>query len=419
MNCLSFTGIASGRSLPFCRPEAEPYLTKSPLVIWRDDFGYTVAVMNLETQISHDLWAAVRRSYESQAWSNAILDGIYHLSDVIRSRTGLQSDGTALAGQALGGKSPKLRLNKLQTESDQSIQTGVEQLLRGIFQAIRNPRSHGRLEDSQADADSLLVFINYVLGLIDHARTSFSLDEAVSRALDENFVPNERYAGLVVDEIPQRQLLQVGLAVFERQGKGSHKRLPFFFQALLERLSPEDRGEFFAALSADLRDSSDDDSLRLVLQILRPEQWPELSEVARLRSENRLLRNFRDGGVNLETGKCSSGALATWSPQFWPQFTLKNELMDAAIDKLSSSRLEAQEFARQFALPHLPSLADKPSFRLQFAIANRIKGGDAVVYKAVKYGVIWTLDVWNKIVTNALTAYEHEQPPLEDDDIPF
>lgn len=60
--------------------------------------------MNIQTAISGELWAAIRRSYESEAWANAILDGIHHLSDAIRLKTGLQSDGTALAGQALGAQ---------------------------------------------------------------------------------------------------------------------------------------------------------------------------------------------------------------------------------------------------------------------------------------------------------------------------
>ncbi len=126
--------------------------------------------MNLETEIGQDLWKAVRRSYESQAWSNAILDSIHHLSDTLRTKTGLQSDGTALAGQALGGKNPKLRLNRLQTDTEKSIQAGVEQLLRGLYQAIRNPRSHEHLADSQVEADALIVFVNYLLKLFGYAR---------------------------------------------------------------------------------------------------------------------------------------------------------------------------------------------------------------------------------------------------------
>src|SRR5437764_11655835 len=104
--------------------------------------------MNLETEINPELWQAIRRSYENGAYANAILDSIHFLSEAIRMKTGLQSDGTALAGQAFGGKSPKLRLNRLETESEQNIQHGVEQLLRGVYQALRNPRSHGRVDDT-------------------------------------------------------------------------------------------------------------------------------------------------------------------------------------------------------------------------------------------------------------------------------
>lgn len=370
--------------------------------------------MNLQTQISPELWTAVRRSYESQAWSNAILDGIHHLSDVIRARTDLHSDGTALAGQAFGGKSPKLSLNKLQTETDKSIQAGVEQLLRGIYQAIRNPRSHGRVEDRQADADALLVFVNYVLGLIGHAKTSFSLEETVARVLDEDFVPNMRYAELLVEEIPARQRLQVGLETLGLRAQANPERLGFFFQTLLEKLSTEDRAEYFAALSRELRDSSGEDSLRMVLQILRPEQWPELSEVARLRSEHRLLKNFRGGLADIESGECLSGGLATLAIPFWPHFTLKKEFMEAATDGLSASRPEALAYALSFALDHLSSLADKPPGRLQAVIANRIKEGNASVYLSVKFDLIWKKDTWNKRVNEAMAAYDAMQEQQQD-----
>lgn len=369
--------------------------------------------MNLQTQISSELWTAVQRSYESQAWSNAILDGIYHLSDLIRARADLDSDGTALVGQAFGGKSPKLSLNRLQTETDRNIQVGVEQLLRGIYQAIRNPRSHGRVEDTQVDADALLVFINYVLGLIGHAKTSFSLEETVARIFDEDFVPNKRYAELLVEEIPARQRLPVWLKTFESRTQANPERLTFFLQALLEKLSSSDRAEYYAALSGELRDASGEDPLRIILQILRPEQWSELSEVARLRSEHRLLKNFRSGLADPESGKCLAGELATLACPFWAHFTLKKEFIEAAIDGLSASRLEALEYARQFALQHLPLLAEKPPWRLQTAIENRIKAKDELVYLSVKYELIWNKDLWNKKVNEALVAYaaKNEQQP--------
>ncbi len=389
--------------------------------------------MNIETEISPELWTAVRRSYESQAWSNAILDGIYYLSDVIRSRTGLQSDGTALAGQALGGKSPKLRLTKLQSESDISLQTGAEALLRGLYQAVRNPRSHDRVDDSQKTADSLLVFVDYLLGLIGHAKTAFSLDEAVSRVLEEHFVPSERYASLLAEEIPPRQRLNVALAAFEREGNADQKRLAFFYQAVLEKLPPEERGEFFGALSESLRGSSDDDTLRAVMQILRPEQWIELTEVSRLRSESRLLRDFRNGRYDKKTKRCIGGALATWAIGFWPYFTLKAEFLDAAADLISSPSDHTYDYLWEFGFTSLPSLADAPTYRIQKALIGKIKNRDSDVYISVKYEIIWDKAVWDKWMVKALAEYEaaeqaEEQaqakpiPPAdssEDDDIPF
>ena len=95
------------------------------------------------------------------------------MSDVIRAKTELQSDGAALVGQALGGKNPKLRLNRLETQTEKDLQAGVEQLVRGLYLAIRNPRSHERLDDSQPDADALIVFVNYVLTYWDMLKRRF------------------------------------------------------------------------------------------------------------------------------------------------------------------------------------------------------------------------------------------------------
>jgi len=209
--------------------------------------------MNLETEIDRELWQAVRRSYESQVWSNAVLDSIHYLSDVLRAKSGLQSDGTALVGQALGGKAPKLRLNRLETQSEKDVQAGVEQLLRGIYQSIRNPRSHERLEDTQVDADALIVFVNYLLKLIGHARAVFSIDECVGRILDKNFVSNERYATLLVEEIPARNRLQVALTVFHRKSEGDGEKLRYYFDAVIAKLSDEEGKELFQAISTELR----------------------------------------------------------------------------------------------------------------------------------------------------------------------
>src|SRR5262245_23306316 len=86
--------------------------------------------MNLETALDPRLWDAARTSLEARNFKAAILDGIHLLTDVIRQRSGLDGDGVALVGAAFGGSSPKLKVNRLQTESELNIQRGVEAMLR-------------------------------------------------------------------------------------------------------------------------------------------------------------------------------------------------------------------------------------------------------------------------------------------------
>src|SRR6266403_1765987 len=98
--------------------------------------------MDLESRIDKRLWNAIESSYQDRNYTTAILDSIHFVSQLIRDKSGLESDGQPLAGDAFGGPNPRLKVNSLQTESDRNVQKGVEALLRGLYQAIRNPRSH-------------------------------------------------------------------------------------------------------------------------------------------------------------------------------------------------------------------------------------------------------------------------------------
>jgi len=94
--------------------------------------------MNLQTHIRNSLWLAIQSTYQAGNYSHAILDAMHYLSNVLREKTGVDGDGTTLVGQALGGDSPRLRINKLQTETERNEQRGIESVLRGLYQAIRN-----------------------------------------------------------------------------------------------------------------------------------------------------------------------------------------------------------------------------------------------------------------------------------------
>jgi uncharacterized protein (TIGR02391 family) len=376
--------------------------------------------MNLQTEISTPLWLAVQRSYEAQAWSNAILDATQFLGDLIRSRTDLQSDGVALIGQALGGKAPRLRLNRLQTESEQSVQAGAEQLLRGLYQAIRNPRSHERIEDTKADADALIVFVDFLLRLIGHAHSALSVEDAAARVLDSDFVPSRRYAELIVGEIPTRQKLQVALTVFRRRSETEGTKLRPFFDAAFAVLAAEDQELLLDAISNELRDNKGESGLRSVLQLLPTELWERLSEPARLRSENRLISDLKDGRYSRTTARCLGGSLATWSVGFWPQFLLKREVLGVLTEKLRSLDREQLGYVVQFCFSSLEGLAPAPPPSLEKVVIAALKRGDAEVKNAMDGLMLFGRWTWSKDVDAALAAFQEAQSFADDDDdLPF
>lgn len=383
--------------------------------------------MNLESEVSEELWRAVERNYTADNWSNAILDAIYCLTDTIRTKTGLQSDGVALVGQAFGGNSPKLRLNRLQTETEKSIQSGMEQMLRGIFQALRNPRSHDRLPDTQADANSVILFVDLLLRQIGVAKTEFVLDTCVDRILEKNFVPNSQYANLIVQEIPERQRLDVALTVYQRKSLGDGSKLRYFFDAITPWLSYDEDVELLRAISDELRETEDTIVLRVVLQILDPDRWLRIDEIARLRTEHWLIRDMQDGRLGAN-GKCSGGSLATWCAGFLSNFSLKSEVVSCLNRLLSSYNSEAQDYVFRFFFNHLGKLCHEPPKSLESCLLRNLTKGDVRFYNALKSvnfvydqtPILWQNEEWNRKVRKALDEFKEAAPAaIGEGDLPF
>jgi uncharacterized protein (TIGR02391 family) len=379
--------------------------------------------MNLETRVSPALWSAIRAPYESRNFTGAILDGIYVLTEVLREKSDSEADGAALVGHALGGSTPKVKITPLRSESDWNEQKGLEQILRGIYQGIRNPRSHGKRGDSQEDADAILLFLDSILKKLGEAQTLFSKPAFLDRVFDPHFLQTDHYASLLVEEIPVKYLLEVFYDVYRRRDEAKGNALHYFFQALLRRFPEEEQGEIWATVSADLRTASDFASIRSVVQMLKPEQWSKVAEVARLRIENRFIEDMKTGVYDARAKKCRSGALATWATGFLPQFTLKKEASSALMESLASDNREQQDYVFQFFFHALVSLVGKENLRLRRIMIGGLKAGDVRFHSRVTDFLEEEADkAWGPEVIAAFNAFEEqsvESSADTDDDLPF
>ena len=376
--------------------------------------------MNLETQVRPELWSAIRSSYELRSFTSAILDAVYYISDLIREKSGLEADGVALVGQAFGGDRPKLRVNKLLTESERNVQRGIEQILRGLYQAVRNPRSHEKHVDSEADADALILFINYLCTVIDQSKTPFTRSEFLMRVFDADFVPSDRYAALLVADIPGRQRLEVFREVWNARETGNRAKLKVFFAALLGTLNEVELDEVRSQVSDELKSTNSDATIRLALCLLPADFWSRYEEVDRLRIENKLLSEIKRGRYDPSTKACV-GALGTWAEGIASQFVLKDELIATLLRKLETSDRGEQAYVFQYFFSAFPRLMDAPSPRY---VRVGLQQGNTLFRDALD--LIEFLapaipdDPWHKPFVDDFQGFvENAQDVVTEDDIPF
>lgn len=310
--------------------------------------------MEIRAEIRRDLWDAIAKHYESQVYSSAVLEAIHQLSGVLRERANVDGDGISLVSQALASDNPRLRINKFQTETEKNEQKGLEQILRGIYQGIRNPRSHEQSEDTKETADAIILFVNYIIGVISKAKEPFTIEEWSKRVFDEDFVASDRYAKLLASEVPSKKYNEALIAIYRTKTSGDGGKLSYIFRALIELAGDDKIDDFLSVVSENLRSMHVDAEVILVLQILPERLWPRISEVARLRIENKLIQSVNSGRYDGENEACKSGALGTWARDFIKYFSLKNELYYTLLKKLSGEH-EDQNYVAKFFLWELPN----------------------------------------------------------------
>ena len=378
--------------------------------------------MNLETKLDSRVWEAVRNSFEENNFTGAILDAIYFLSELIREKTGLEADGIALIGQAFGGKSPKIKVNRLQSESDWNIQNGTEQILRGIYQAIRNPRSHEKYTDSEEDARAIIFFLNYLVKIVDKSKTPFSKNVFLQRVLDPDFVKKARYAELLVSEIPKKKRLVIAFEVYRNKQKGDGQKLGYFFQALFKLLEDEEKQQLYDVISEELKTTNDTDIMLTVIQAF-PSEWKKIHEVARIRVESKLIDSIKDGTYSISEDRCYDGSFGTWASNIFSQFTLKSEVLSAIVHNLRSTDRLKQDYVFRHFFQYLDVLFDKPSPGFIYVVKKAIEDGDKRFYDAVENNFMLSDDVWTKPFEKSIKEFKEVEPPfsppISDEEIPF
>jgi uncharacterized protein (TIGR02391 family) len=274
--------------------------------------------MNIQNEISIDLWNQVEQLYEIEKFRDVVIQAVLFLTDTIREKANLTSDGNQLITQAFGTESPPIRINEMLTDSQKDEQKGLVNLLYGIYGMIRNPRVHdSNYIDTKASADSILVFIDYVCMIIGRSTVKYDEERFIKdRVFDPLFVSTSEYAVSILSEIPKNaraslliRLLQDRKHLFEL---GYLKRRHFFFE-LSKALSKGDLSRVYKYIDKELQTTTDDDDIISIFAFTLPENWNLVCTPSRLRIEQYLLEDYTGATFNeLEDDCGEKGALSSW-----------------------------------------------------------------------------------------------------------
>lgn len=243
----------------------------------------------------------------------------------------------------------------------------------------------------------------------------------MARVFDPDFVASDRYAELLVNEIPGKKRLEVFFEVYRSKCDGKTESLRFFFATLLGTLQDEERQSVYQAISEELQQTDDESTIRVIIKAFDPELWLQIDEAARLRTENKLIRSIKTGQYFPATHKCRAGSLGTWSTRLFPHFTLKAEALRAIHNKLASPDRAEQDYVFRYLIMAVDSLTDTPPKRFETILIKGLAEGDVRFFEATQRWDLWEDKKWSPELKSALSNFQEVEPTpqLADDDIPF
>jgi len=373
--------------------------------------------MNLKEEINEELWNSLESNYLKDNYTGAIQDSVYHLADLIRLKSNLKSDGVTLISRAFGSKTPKIKLNKLQTDSEKNIQKGTQSLLNGIFQAIRNPRSHGKIIDTKIEANKIIIFIDYLINQVQYSKSLFSIENIKKRIFDEDFVESEKYSELILQEIPKSKILEVLIEIFRSADnlQSINKRVNFF--RLAYNMLSEDEKVDFQNIISELLKTTESNTFIKVSLIMMNDNWEKLEEISRLRIENKLIKSIKAGGITIDRFKYIYDSNATLAKEIYhilnSNLLLKDQLIEVLTNKFNNP------FDRDiiFAIKHCSWMLYRLDKKIPTSIAKALKSyledGDDTVNNHIKD----MPEEWSKLFSKQIESFVSNI--MKANDLPF
>lgn len=102
---------------------------------------------------------------------HSAFEAVKSIAQRIRDITGVEKDGNELVEFVFSIRSPLIRINLLETDTDRSEHIGLSNFIKGLFGMIRNPTAHEpkvKFIITESDAIDFLTMVSYVHKKLDN-----------------------------------------------------------------------------------------------------------------------------------------------------------------------------------------------------------------------------------------------------------
>lgn len=312
--------------------------------------------MDLKGYVREDLWKSIEAHYERDDYTESIRDAIYHMCELIRDKSGFyDKDGTTLVETALMGKDAVVLVNKNETKTEKDIQQGIANTIKGIIQFIRNPMSHEKKVYSQKEAIAIILYIDYLLNILDHSGGKTKIDNIKELLFDEDFTATEQYAKLLLREVPNKKRYDLLLDLFYAREELPQHRLTNFINSLFGSLTKAEKEEFYHTISINLMKCKDDYELRMYCHYFMDFSYEYIDVLARLRMEDLFFKSIKNGSLIYLDDEWTSndeGTLATWIDDKLDMLSNKEEILERLFWKIEEGGY-SKEYVFEHFLPYI------------------------------------------------------------------
>lgn len=350
--------------------------------------------MQIDIKIREDLWKAIEAHYERKDFTEAVRDAVFHMSEVLREKGGIEDkDGSKLVDVALLGSNPAILVNKNETTTEKDFQQGIGFAFKGIMQSVRNPLSHESFKYTQDEAETLILYINFLLNQVDKSGGSTKIDNIIDLLLDDDFTDTQEYAELLLKEVPTKKRYDLLLELYQRRANLPKNRLKYFLDVLFASLTKAAKSDFVRAVSSSLMKCKDDNCLRMYCHYFMSDTYLEIDKLAQLRIENMMLKSIENGrveyhldGMGNEVASCGcKGSLATWisSSEKLNLLSNKDNIIQSLFYRLISDDSEQENYVFEYFKNIVFDTSIELTQYQKKHIKNRLKAGDKRYFEAL------------------------------------